>query len=132
MHKLVSVLAAVFTCAVIAWVTDLFRKVGLLFYAEQFIAGLCSIVFPLIYLRIPARRRKSTFDEEAQPRTGCPPWYDVVAAVVGFACAAYIAIRFDTTELPDSFRVDTATTAQVSAVRSCSQRGHYRPAENRS
>src|SRR5256885_2407772 len=86
MGRLISVLAVVLTCAAIALSADLFRMAGLSLYTEQVLAGLLAIATPLVFLHVSARGERG--------RTGNVPWYDLAAAVIGFAASAYLAIRY--------------------------------------
>src|SRR2546430_12253732 len=54
MGRLISVLAAVLTCAAIALSADLFRVAGLSLYTEQVLAGLLAIATPLELLHVSA------------------------------------------------------------------------------
>jgi len=97
MRRLIDVMAALLTAGVAAWAADLFRRVGLVLYTEQYIAGLCALALPLVYLSVPARRtkRRALDDEtETRGRAGPVPWYDVAAAIAGFLACATIAVRF--------------------------------------
>jgi len=97
MQTFINVMAAALTCSVLAWVCDVPRRLGLLIYTEQYIAAMCAIALPLVYLAVPARRlRRTELDEEdsARKRKGPVPWYDLAAAAVGFAAAAFVAVRF--------------------------------------
>jgi TRAP transporter 4TM/12TM fusion protein len=85
-RPLVDVMAVVLTCAVIAWVLDLYRLFGLVLYTAQFIAGTLAIATPLVFLHLPARR-----DGERQ---GPVPWYDLVAAGLSLLCASYMVVRY--------------------------------------
>jgi TRAP transporter 4TM/12TM fusion protein len=87
MRILVNVMAVTLTFAVIAVTADLFRKVGLSLYTEQYLAGLMALAMPLLYLHVPAQGRRGT-------RGGPVPWYDLVAAGVAFAAMVYVAVRF--------------------------------------
>jgi TRAP transporter 4TM/12TM fusion protein len=87
MRILVNVMAVTLTLAVIAVTADLFRKVGLSLYTEQYLAGLMALAMPLLYLHVPAQGRRGT-------RGGPVPWYDLVAAGVAFAAMVYVAVRF--------------------------------------
>ncbi len=78
-------LAAAMTLISIAWSLDLFRPVGLVLYNEQFLAGMLGLALGIIYLQFPARR--------GAKRTKLP-WYDALAAVVGLATAAYVAVNY--------------------------------------
>ena len=97
MRRLIDVMAALLTAGVVAWAADLFRRVGLQLYTEQYIAGLCALALPLVYLYVPARRGpRMALDEETatRGRIGPVPWYDLAAALAGFLACAYIAVRF--------------------------------------
>jgi TRAP transporter 4TM/12TM fusion protein len=93
MKSLIAGLAMLLTAGVLAWSSDLLRTVGIVIYIEQYIAGLVAIALPLVYLAVPARRIAPTEDGERR-RFFDVPWYDQVAAVLGAACALYIAFRF--------------------------------------
>ncbi|HSA90718.1 MAG TPA: TRAP transporter fused permease subunit [Burkholderiales bacterium] len=80
-----AVLAVVLTCAAIAWAADLPREVGLLLYTEQYLCGMLAVALPLLYLTTRATRTRPA---------GKVPWYDSVAAAVGFAAAGYMAVRY--------------------------------------
>jgi len=87
MRILLSTLAVALTCGVIALSADLFRRVGLSLYTEQYLAALLALAMPLLFLHLPARGGR-------QGRSGPVPWYDVLAACASFAGAVYIAVRF--------------------------------------
>src|SRR6266705_1463579 len=86
MGRLISVLAVVLTCAAIALSADLLRVAGLSLYTEQALAGLLAIATPLVFLHVSAAGERG--------RAGALPWYDLVAAIAGFAASAYLAIRY--------------------------------------
>ena len=65
----------------IAWAADLYRTVGLALYTEQFLAGMLAVALPLVFLHIPS----------SKGRAGPVPWYDILAAIAGFAAMAYVA-----------------------------------------
>jgi len=91
--RLVSVLAVALTFGAVAWAADLFRKVGLVLYSEQYIAGMLTLALPLVYLAVPAGKGRLR-------ESGRIPWYDYVAAVLGALVAAFTAVRFpELTEL---------------------------------
>src|SRR5437588_12917405 len=96
MNKLVNVLAVVLTCAALAAATDVFRRLGLSLYSEQYLAGLLALALPLLFLHVPA-------DGGKRGREGPVPWYDVIAALLSAAGAVYLFLRFPTlSELVDS------------------------------
>jgi TRAP transporter 4TM/12TM fusion protein len=86
MKNFVNVLAVALTCAVVAVSADLFRKIGISLYTEQYLAGLTAIAMPLLFLAVPAHGPRR--------RTSPPPWYDIVAAILSFAGMAYVTVRF--------------------------------------
>src|SRR5207247_9621504 len=86
MGRLISVLAVVLTCAAIALSADLFRMAGLSLYTEQVLAGLLAIVTPLVFLHVSAAGERG--------RAGAVPWYDLAAAIAGFAASAYLALCY--------------------------------------
>ena len=80
-----AVLAVCLTLTGLAWALDLYRLMGLLLFPEQLLGGILALALPLVFLSVPPNKGVS--------RTRVP-WYDVVAAVLGFASAAFIAVRF--------------------------------------
>ena len=83
-RSLVSVLAGLLTLAALGWAADLYPRVGLVIYTEQFLAGMIAIVLPLAFLTAPARKHHK----------GSLPWYDAAAAAAGFVTAAYVAVDY--------------------------------------
>ena len=71
---LADALAFLVTAGALAWAADLFRKVGLLLYKEQFLAGMLALALPLLYL-------KCRISSKADPNR--IPWYDYLAALAG-------------------------------------------------
>ncbi len=91
MRTFINCLAVFLSCAIIVVVTDVPRTLGLSLYIEQALAGLLALAMPLLFLHVPAGKG----DEGGyRNRKGAVPWYDVATAVVSFACAAYLAVRF--------------------------------------
>jgi TRAP transporter 4TM/12TM fusion protein len=94
---LTDAMAALFTGAALIWAADIPRLFGVTLFTEQYIAGMMALALPLVYLTVPARRVRITelsADEASGRPYNAPPWYDVLAAAIGFAAAAYVAIRF--------------------------------------
>ena len=83
---IVTFLSVVLIATGVAWSADLFRGVGIIFYTEQYLAGMLTIALPLVYLHVPAGRGRA--------RQGPVPWYDRVAAIAGMIAAAYTAWFF--------------------------------------
>jgi TRAP transporter 4TM/12TM fusion protein len=86
MKALVNVLAVALTLGGIALSADVFRTLGLSLYTEQYLSALLAIATPLVFLHVSARGERG--------RKGPVPWYDALAALVAFAAAAYMAIRY--------------------------------------
>jgi TRAP transporter 4TM/12TM fusion protein len=86
MKRLVDILAIVLTGGAIALSADLFRRAGLSLYTEQYLAALLAIATPLVFLHVSAGGERGR---------DAVPWYDVAAAVAGFAAASYLAARYD-------------------------------------
>ncbi len=87
MRTFVNILAAVLTAAILAVAADLFRKLGVNLYTEQYLAGLLALAVPLVFLHVPASGKRGL-------RQAPVPWYDFAAAAVGFLCCVYLFIRF--------------------------------------
>ena len=82
----VTVLAACLPLGMIAWATDLLRRVGLLVYPESFAAVMLGIALLLVFLHVPANADRQ--------RTGPVPWYDLVLAVLGFGVCVFVSVTF--------------------------------------
>jgi TRAP transporter 4TM/12TM fusion protein len=80
-----AVLAVTLTLLGIAWAFDLYRFVGLLLFPEQVLSAILAMALPLVFLSFPASRGKG--HARILP-------YDMAAALLGFATAAFIAVRF--------------------------------------
>ncbi len=80
-----AVIAVCLTVTGLAWALDLYRLVGLLLFPEQLLGLILALALPLVFLSIPAKRGST------RSRI---PWYDGVAATLGFASAGFLAIRF--------------------------------------
>ena len=88
MRTFVNILAAALTAFVLAIAADVFRIVfGINLYTEQYISGLLALALPLVFLHVPASGRRGG-------RQGPVPWYDLVAAAVGFLGCVYLFVQF--------------------------------------
>ncbi|MGH7035047.1 MAG: TRAP transporter permease, partial [Stellaceae bacterium] len=85
MKRLIDVLAITLTAGVLALAADLFRRVGIVLYSEQYLAFLLALAMALLFLHVPVGGRQ---------RTGRVPWYDIAAALASFLACAYVGIRF--------------------------------------
>ena len=80
----VSGLCSLLTLGAIGWAADVYTRAGFALYNEQFLAAMLALVLPLAYLTVPARKGA----------TDPLPWYDAVAAAIGFAAAGYVAVDY--------------------------------------
>lgn len=80
-----SVLGVGIVAGAISYATDMFGRVGLVVYGEQFVAGMLAASMLLLFLTIPAR---------GGTRVGAPPWYDIVLGIAGAIAAGYMSLRF--------------------------------------
>jgi TRAP-type uncharacterized transport system fused permease subunit len=87
MRGFVNGLAALLTATVIAIAADVFRRFGVSLYAEQYLAGLLALAVPLVFLNFSASGGRAR-------REGPVPWYDLLAAALGFVCSLYLLVRF--------------------------------------
>jgi TRAP transporter 4TM/12TM fusion protein len=78
-------LAALLIAASIGWSLDLFRAVGLVLFAEQFVAAAYGVGLALTYLRFRAR---GTMDPAVAP------WYDWACAIASLAACGVTAADF--------------------------------------
>lgn len=85
MKKLVNILAITLTAGVLALAADLFRRLGISLYSEQYLAALLALAMPALFLHVPFKGKK---------RIGPVPWYDILAAIASFVTSAYITVRF--------------------------------------
>ncbi len=81
-----AVLAAGLVLASLAWSADLYRSLfGLNLLAEQIMAPMLGAGIALVFIHFPAKRNT--------PRTTLP-WYDAIAALVGFGAGWYTGIIY--------------------------------------
>jgi TRAP transporter 4TM/12TM fusion protein len=78
-------LAVAITLVALGWSAGVPRMLGVSYYPQQFLAVVVALTLPLAYLNFAA---------DGQRRTGGLPWYDLAAALLGFAGSAYIAIYY--------------------------------------
>lgn len=84
-QKITAILAVMLTLVACGWSLDLPRFLSLGFYPQQFFATILALALPLAYLTLPARR---------SAERGIVPWYDALAALVGFLAVAFIAVTY--------------------------------------
>ena len=83
-RTLVDIVAIALTLGSIAWAADVYRRIGLVLYTEQFLAAMLGLALPLVYLTVPA----------VKGRGGRCPWYDMLAAAVAFGACVYVVIAY--------------------------------------
>ena len=84
-RRLIDALAMLLTLGGIGWALDAYNRVGLALYDQQYLAGMLAIVLAVSFLKFPIA------GSELKTKL---PWYDAVAALVGFAAALYLAIFY--------------------------------------
>jgi TRAP transporter 4TM/12TM fusion protein len=105
-RTLIRVLLVILPCGTIIETADLFRKLGFVFYPEQFYAALFGFAAALVYLFVPAGKGRE--------RTGPVPWYDIIGSVINFAAWIFIAINYPRfSEFSTGFPVSGIITAFV-------------------
>jgi len=109
LNLLAQTLSVLLVLGAICWAADLYREVGIVVYTEQYLASMLALALPLTYMIVPAAG--------ANRRQGPVPWYDLAAALTGFVCAVYTAIRFPAlTELTTLRPTDGIVIAAIMLV----------------
>ncbi len=85
LNVITSFLGVGLVAGAVAYATDMFGRVGLVVYGEQFVAGMLAASMLLLFLAVPAR---------GGPRIGAPPWYDIALGIAGAAAAGYMSLYF--------------------------------------
>jgi TRAP transporter 4TM/12TM fusion protein len=83
---IITVLATALTLGAILRAVEVDRMVGLVLYTEQYLGFMLAIAIPLVFLAVPAGTGRQ--------RVGSIPWYDLIAALLGFLSSAYVTVRF--------------------------------------
>jgi TRAP transporter 4TM/12TM fusion protein len=81
---LVEALAAVLTFAGIGWALDVYNRLGLEIYDQQYLAAFLAVALAMTFLKF---RVNGTEGKEL-------PWYDALAALVAFGAAGYLAYDY--------------------------------------
>jgi TRAP transporter 4TM/12TM fusion protein len=81
---LVDALAILLTLGGVGWALDIYNRVGLAIYDQQYLAGMLAVALTLAFLKFPIAGTEKTR----------LPWYDVAAAVAGFAATGYLAVFY--------------------------------------
>lgn len=85
-QKIVAILSFMLTATAVLWAADVPLYFDLLIYTEQFLAFVLGLTIALIFLTL---RVNGARGEAA-------PWYDCVAASIGFICTGYVAVTYAT------------------------------------
>ncbi len=81
---LIDLLALLLTLGSICWAFDIYNRVGLAIYDQQYLAGVLAIALAMAFLKLPmVGKEKSNL-----------PWYDVILAAAAFAATAYMAVYY--------------------------------------
>jgi TRAP transporter 4TM/12TM fusion protein len=86
-RNIVAGLSAALPLLALAWAMQVFRMFGLALFAEQVLMAILALTLPLAFLTLSFRGGQRAQDSAV-------PAYDILAAVLGFAAAAYAAINY--------------------------------------
>ena len=81
-RRLIDLIALLLTLGGICWALDIYNRVGIAIYDQQYLAGMLALTLTLAFLKLPAIPTQEKTDL---------PWYDAVAAFVVFTATAYLA-----------------------------------------
>ena len=84
---LTAILTAALPLLALGWSLDLFRAVGLYLFTEHILAGLLALALPTAFLT-------HTIKGQRRDPAASLPLHDAAAALLGFAAAFYIAVRY--------------------------------------
>jgi TRAP transporter 4TM/12TM fusion protein len=83
---LIEALAALLTLAGIGWALDVYNRLGLGLYDQQYLAGFLAVALAMAFLKFPiAGKEKKEL-----------PWYDALAAIAAFLAVGYLAYHYAT------------------------------------
>jgi len=82
--RLVQALAFLLTLGGIGWAIDAYARIGLEIYDQQFLAAMLAIALAMAFLKFPIVGKEKPM----------LPWYDAIAAIMGFAAAGYLALYY--------------------------------------
>ena len=103
LRALVAVFASLLTLAAIAWAANVYMLLGLALYNEQFLAAVLGLVLPLAYLTSPLKKGDARR----------LPWYDGLAAFLGFATSFYVYLDYPRLTNEIAFQPLEALTAAI-------------------
>jgi TRAP transporter 4TM/12TM fusion protein len=102
--RLIDALAILLTLGGVGWALDIYNRIGLPIYDQQYLAAMLAIGLAMAFLKFPI-----TGKEKKEL-----PWYDVVAAIVAFAATGYLAVYYPT--IVDLIYLRSADSVTVSAI----------------
>jgi TRAP transporter 4TM/12TM fusion protein len=82
--KLIDTLAVLLTLGGIGWALDVYNRLGIPLYDQQYLAGMLAIALAFSFLKFPIRGKVKTD----------LPWYDAVASVTVFAATGYLGVFY--------------------------------------
>lgn len=85
-ERIVAILSITVTVTAVLWAADVPLYLDLLVYTEQFLALVLGLTIALVFLTIRANGAKGE----------AAPWYDCVAAAIGFFATGYVAVTYAT------------------------------------
>ncbi|MPZ57469.1 MAG: TRAP transporter fused permease subunit [Rhizobiales bacterium] len=85
-NGLIEMLAVLLTLGGVGWALDVYNRIGLRIYDQQYLAAILAIALAMAFLKFPIIGKEKTE----------LPWYDAVAAVVAFAAVGYLAYDYPT------------------------------------
>ena len=83
-RRLIDALAILLTLGGVGWALDIYNRVGIALYDQQYLAGMLAIALTLAFLKFPVTGDKKK----------ALPWYDAAAALAGFAATSYLAVFY--------------------------------------
>ncbi|TNF63882.1 MAG: TRAP transporter fused permease subunit [Rhodobacteraceae bacterium] len=86
-RAIITGLSAALPLLALGWALEVFRAVGLALFAEQVLMAMLALTLPLAFLTLSVRGGQRDADAPV-------PFYDIAAALLGFAAAGYAAVHY--------------------------------------
>ena len=83
---LIETLAIALTLGGVGWALNIYSRIGLEIYDQQFLAAMLAIALAMAYLKFPITGKEKH----------ALPWYDAIMALAGFVAAGYLALYYPT------------------------------------
>jgi TRAP transporter 4TM/12TM fusion protein len=103
-HRLIETLAVLLTLAGIGWALDIYNRIGLELYDQQYLAAVLAMALAMAFLKFPLVGKEKT----------SLPWYDAAAAAVGFAAVGYLGWFYPS--IVDLIYLRSADSVAVSVI----------------